>query len=201
MPFVSCSFCDTQYLEYQPTCRNCGGPLPVKPGSGPGAQPPPAPRELPPGYMKKKVWLRPTVLVGAIFALVGLPFLVIFPIVGFSTGMWLFIIIGGGLGGLFTFGGATLFFKGYSAAKKRVAAYIHGTATMGTISNVAQNYNVRINGRSPWNVTYQFQAEGGKFQGVASSLDDSAGQREVGQQVHVLYMPRRPRINTIYPPL
>ena len=55
---ITCPWCGTNYLTFQPNCNNCGGPLPLvdekpnAPGSSENVQPPPrAPRPVSDRYV------------------------------------------------------------------------------------------------------------------------------------------------------
>lgn len=200
-PVVSCSWCGTRYTAFQSNCSNCGGPITAPPGENAGTPPPSAPRELPAGYMRRQAFKNPLLLVGVIFAGVGLPFFFIFPTIGIVSGELLFLLIGGLLGAIFSVLGLGMARFGWKGMQEKWQAYQFGDATTGKVVEVYRDTSVRVNGRSPWAIVYEFVVNGRIYEGTEQSWQYSARQRKPGQPLHVLYMSNDPEQNTIYPPV
>ena len=203
---ITCPYCGTSHLTFQPNCSNCGAPLPAanSNNSAPEAEeilptPPMAPRPISDGY----AWRLLTRDGGAIAAFVAGIVGFVFSLVG--TGLTLGVItafIGVPfliLGIIFLFAAAMLILWRYSSAQKLVTVLRDGQAARGQIVSLGQNYNVRINGRSPWVIQYQFQTGGQEQTGQVSILNQPGEQYQAGKTVWVLFLPEAPRWNSIYP--
>ena len=199
---IECSWCGTRYTVFQLNCSNCGGPLPSPPGDDPGAPPAPPPRKLPRGYARRVLFsANALAIVGVVFTLVGLPFVIVFPIIGISTGLILFILIGGLLGGIFSLLGISFLVVSIRNVNRKLQAFRYGEATIGEVAEVYRDTSVSVNGRSPWVIVYWFEVSGEQYEGKATTWNSTAREREAGQPLHVLYLPDAPDHNTIYPPM
>lgn len=198
---VSCSWCDTRYTTFKSNCSNCGGPISAPPGQDAGMLPPASPRELPAGYMRRQAFRNPLFLVGLIFSCIGIPFLFIFPIIGIFSGLWLFLLIGGSLGGIFTVLGLTMARFGWKGMQEKWQAYQFGEAVIGKVVEVYRDTSVKVNGRSPWAIVYEFTVNDRIYEGSEQSFQYSARQRKPGQPLHILYMRDNTEHNTVYPPV
>lgn len=200
MVYIACPWCGQRSRDDQPECYKCGGPLPVLDASDPGPNPPMPPRQLPKGF-KRRLLLTNSVLtlVGLIFFGVGLPFAIIFPIVGLSPGMGMMIVIGGGLGGLFTIAGGAMLYFGIRQGLRKIRPFEHGQATIGEVVDIYQDTRISINGRHPWAIVYVFRVHGIEHEGKDLSWQRSALKQSVGNRVHVLYIPDDPEESVIYP--
>lgn len=196
--FSDCPWCGTRNKWGALECRRCGGPQPAVETADAGPAPPPPPRGVPAGYGRRLFLTQVVGLVGAIFAVIGLPFAVVFPIISFATGDWLFLLIGGSLGGLFTLLGLGMFVVGLRQVQRRIDTYRNGHAARGTVVEVLLDRSIAINGRSPWRVTYTYNVMGISHSGSAHTWHPIV---EPGSPVHVLYMPNEPGNNAVYPPL
>jgi len=87
----------------------------------------------------------------------------------------------------------------YQAAEATLAVLRDGEPILGQILDVYQNYHVRINGRSPWTLTYRFEAEGQEHMGKVTTLSMPDLQQQPGKQVYVLHLPGSPSQSTLYP--
>ncbi|MFH1634020.1 MAG: DUF3592 domain-containing protein [Chloroflexota bacterium] len=200
--FINCPWCGQRNLENQLECRKCGGPLPPPVGDDPGPAPPLPPRTLPKGY-KSRMMLKNTPLniIGGIFALVGLPIACIFPLVGFASGLWMLLIIGGGVGALFTFLGGGMLYMGIKNGFSKIHPYEHGKATVGEVTEIYRDTSVEVNGRNPWAVLYQFEAGGIANEGKVTTWKYAPKIQAVGNCVYILYIPDDPDQSVIYPPV
>jgi hypothetical protein len=75
----------------------------------------------------------------------------------------------------------------------------YGEPALGQVTTVEENLLVRVNGRHPWIIGYQFQAGGQVYHGRASTLKQPAPYFLPGREVYVLFMPGAPGQNALYP--
>jgi hypothetical protein len=61
------------------------------------------------------------------------------------------------------------------------------------------NYNVRVNGQTPWKVTYGFELDGQHYEGTVSTLNPPGLHLQPGMPATVLYLQDTPSQNTLYP--
>jgi len=69
------------------------------------------------------------------------------------------------------------------------------------MTDVTQNYNVMVNNRHPWTITYSFQVDDEEYDGKTTTLRPVGCSHQPGQPVYVLYLESDPAQNTIYPPV
>lgn len=180
MTSVKCPWCET--VVYQTSfinCPNCGGNLPLHSGSDPGPPPPSTPRVLPPKFVKRvKYSSNVYTIIGMVFTL-ALFFTIIFPIIGII-----------------------LWRKGIRVANEELNPLMNGTATEGTITNITQNFSIKINGRSPFVVEFLFDFQGRKVAGdVGNLFDPSVLMKKPGDKVWVVFLPEHPEQSSIWPPM
>jgi len=202
---ITCPWCGTNYANFQPNCKNCGGPLPIptqaaaNPAEAALTPPPPAPRPIADRYAWKLVFSDGWFIVGMVFGILG----IVFGCVGAGLTISMvaafvglpFILIGVPFLGL---GGAALFWC-YQQASKTVQVLQIGEAARGEILSAEQNYNVEVNNRHPWKITYRFQALGRAYSGHVTTLNTPGPQLQPERAVYVLYLPDAPETNAIYP--
>jgi membrane protein implicated in regulation of membrane protease activity len=131
-------------------------------------------------------------LLGFIFAVVGIPLTlsVVAAFVGLPFA---------GLGLLGLAGGAVILVRRYRFADQTVEVLREGEATVGEIVDVTRSYHVRVNGRYPWTVEYEYEVDGRFFGGKVTTLSRPSLSRQPGRPVYVLFMPDDPGQSTIYP--
>jgi hypothetical protein len=95
--------------------------------------------------------------------------------------------------------GGGLLASRYQYASRVVRVLREGTATVGRIVNVAENYSVQVNNRHPWAIEYQFQVNGREVTGHVSTLTPPGSSIQPGRRACVLYLPENPEINSLYP--
>lgn len=201
---ITCPWCGTHYLEFKPNCQNCGGPLPLPPQPGaareePFIMPPPAPRPIADSFAWKLLYSDGWFIAGMVLTLIG----GIFSFIGIIMTLALvtlfiglpFALIGLGLLG----GGLAAVFWRYRWASAIVRVLQAGQSARGEIASVEQNLNVRVNGRSPWEIVYRFSVLGSSFEGRVSTLKTPSENLRVGSPAAVLYLPENPAYNAIYP--
>ena len=203
---VICPWCGTNYPAFQPNCDKCGGPLQladeeiVSPDSDEFLQTPPLPpRPISDRYVWRLLfnegwWIATLVfsilgvvffLVGAGLALGGITAFVGIPFLMLGIGF----LVAGGVVGVWR----------YQIAQKVVNVLQVGEATRGQITETQQDYSVTVNGRSPWIIRYQFQANGQTVEGKVSTFNPLGPYLQVGKAVSVLYLPADPKWSSIYP--
>lgn len=202
---ITCPYCGTNYTSFQTNCSNCGASLPLpeeKPSASPEERlsiPPPAPRQVPRGYAWRLLMTEGWGIVGLVFALIG----AIFTVVGIAlTAALVTAFVGipfAGMGILFLAGGGALLFWRYDQAQKTAEVVRHGQAVLGKIQAVQQNFYVRINGRYPWTVYYQYEVNGQQLDAKVTTLSQPDLSQRPGKAVYVLYAAEDPRRSTIYP--
>jgi membrane protein implicated in regulation of membrane protease activity len=205
---ITCPWCGTHYAAFQSNCKNCGGPLPPPPAqaAAPAPEreadlpaPPPPPRPISDSYVWRLLAADGGAIVGGVFALLG----AIFLIVGVPLTLAIITAFVGlpfaALGAVFGGVGGWLLVRRYEAAQKTVSVLRRGEAARGQITGVEENLSVRVNGRHPWTIKYQFQVGGRNYEGRVSTLNRPAPQLQPGQPAHVLYLPGAPELNALYP--
>lgn len=203
---IICPWCGTNYLTFQTNCDNCGGPLQAvdeKINASTQSEnllaPPSIPRPISEKYVWRILssdgwWIASLVLgfLGFIFSLigVGLTLGIITAFVGIP-----FLIIGLVLLGI----GGSEFVRRYQNARKVVTVLREGETTQGQIVEIQEDYSVRVNGRYPWRIRYQFQVDGQDYEGTVSTFNQPGQELQAGKTIYVLYLPTAPKWNSIYP--
>jgi hypothetical protein len=207
---ITCPWCGTSYAAFQSNCDKCGGPLspltgegtsqPAARASGDGLpRPPPAPRPISDSYAWSLIGSDGWAVAGFIFALLG----AIFTLVGAALTLGIITAFVGipfvALGLLFLGGGAALLLPRYQAAQRTVGVLRMGEAASGQIARVEQNLNVRVNGRYPWTITYQFRVQERDYEGRVTTLNPPGPELQPGSMACILYSPQSPEHNSLYP--
>ncbi len=203
---IICPWCGTTHLTFQSNCKNCGGPLSEADKKKPSSAedevlptPPLAPRAIPKKYVWKLLfssgwWIAALVfcILGAVFSTVGAG-LTIAIITAFLGIPFL------ALGVAFFIAGLWVFLWQYQNAQKIVNVLREGDVARGQIVEVQENYSVIINGRHPWIIRYQFQANGQDQAGKVTVMNPPGEQLHAGKAVSILYLPTAPKWSSIYP--
>jgi hypothetical protein len=204
---ITCPWCGTSYTAFQNNCRNCGAPLPppaeleklTARKSGRLQMPPAPPREIADSYIWRLMGQDGWVISSAVFVLLG----VIFGFVGGGLTIGIITAFVGipflGMGLLFLGGGLAIIYWRYHEATNILNVLKHGQAKEGEITGLEPNYNVRINGRTPWTVYYRFSVDGKDYDGKVSTLNDPSFFMQPGSPAVVLYLPDAPEHNGLYP--
>jgi hypothetical protein len=202
---IICPWCGTNYLTFQPNCQNCGGPLEAKEeATSPGTSeelpmPPAAPRPISNRYVWRCLsadgwWIAALVLglLGFIFSLVGigLTVAIITAIIGIPFLLFGLVFLGTGI---------AVFVWRYQRAQKVVSVLREGDVANGQIVDLQENYSVMINGRHPWVIDYEYQANGQTFTGNVTTLNRPGQQLQAGKAVRILYLASEPKWSSIYP--
>lgn len=161
--------------------------------------PPPAPRPIADRYVWRLLltdgWAISALvfgLLGAIFTLVGVPLTagIVTAFVGIPFAV---------VGLLFLVAGAAMAEWRYQEAKKTMDVLRVGDVAEGKISQVEQNFHVRVNMRNPWVIRYQFRMGGQSYEGQVSTFNTPGPALQPGQPAYVLYLPQAPDRNVLYP--
>jgi hypothetical protein len=161
--------------------------------------PPPAPRSISNRYAWRLLSSDGWAITACVFGLLGIifaPLGAVLTIVIVTAFVGIPFLL---LGIVFLGAGGSVLFWRYQYAQNVVTVLREGEAMRGEIIDVQSNYNVRINGRNPWVIRYQFSANGESYEGKVSTLNQLGGQFQAGQPVYVLYLPSTPKWNSIYP--
>ncbi len=202
---ITCPYCGTSYSAFQPNCSNCGAPLQAVGEVIPGASednipiPPSPPRPISDRYAYRLLSTEGWSVSALVFTILG----IIFTLLGAALTLAIVTAFVGipflALGLVFLGGGAAVLFWRYQEARKLVNVLRMGEATRGQVMDVHENYNVRVNGRNPWVIKYQFQANGQNYEGKVTTLNQPGPELQTGKPVCILYLPASPNFNSLYP--
>lgn len=202
---LKCPWCGTSDHETRTNCKNCGGPLPEREPEETGRyggiplKPPPPPRGISKNYARKLVLGSGWGVTAAIFAFIG----AIFFFVGLLlTALIVTVFVGipfVGMGAIFGVAGSIVLKTQYDRAKKTVEVLRLGNDTEGLVTEVEQNLMVRINGRNPFTIGYEYFVEEKRFTGSVQTLQNPLSVFRPGGRAWVLYSPGSPETSTLYP--
>jgi hypothetical protein len=130
-------------------------------------------------------------LLGFIFTAVGVGLII--PIITILIGVSF-----AGLGVLLLAAGIPIFIWRYRRAMESIEVLRTGVATLGKITSLHQNYQVRVNHRHPWVYEYEFQVHGQNYHGKVSTFNNPDPNQQSGSPVYVLYNQDQPEKNTLY---
>lgn len=202
---ITCPWCGTNYMSFQPNCKNCGGLISFSEKTSANLpeesaiMPPPAPRPISNGYLWRLIGVDAWGIVGFVFALLGAIFsflgivltvAIVTAFVGIPFALLGFLFLGGG--------GAALYHS-YQKAQKTIQVLREGEAVAGQIVNLEQNFNVRINTQHPWVISYQFTVNGREYPGHVTTLNTPTAELQPEKPACVLYLKNAPEHNSLYP--
>jgi len=201
----SCPWCGTNYTSFQSNCDNCGGTMPDPHEEASRLTkeslpvPPAAPRTLPRNYICRLLFSDGWSIMALIFTFIG----AIFGVIGVALTVTVVAAFVGlpfaGIGAFFLVIGVSILVWRTQEAKKTVRVLQAGEPAIGEIIDVVQNYNIRVNGRYPWKITYWFDVMGQEFEGSHTTLSQPDLSHQAGNPVYVLYLQDDPEQNAIYP--
>jgi hypothetical protein len=95
--------------------------------------------------------------------------------------------------------GAILIFFAVRSKRRAIRAFIHGQPITARVVFAGTETRVRMNGRNPFVVRWEFTIEGRSFKGSVSSMERPLVAPFMRQkELTVLYLPDNPRVNTVY---
>jgi len=103
------------------------------------------------------------------------------------------------LGLIFLASGAGLLIWRYQVNQKQVQVLKYGEPNLGLVNNLQENFSIQINGRHPWAIGYQYQANGQTLEGQVTTLNQPGPQLQPGKEVYVLFMRNDPTVSSLYP--
>ncbi len=161
--------------------------------------PPPAPRTLPRNYIWRLLFTDGWIIMAVVFTIIG----AIFGAIGVALTVTIVAAFVGlpfaGIGVLFMIIGVPILVWRFQEAQKTVRVMQEGDPAFGEITDVVQNYNIRVNGRYPWSIMYQFDVMGQVYEGKVTTLSQPDLSQQPGKPVVVLYLQDDPEQNAIYP--
>ena len=186
---VICGWCGRRYdaRPESPNCKSCGGVLRLPMGSEPGPSPPRPPRNLPKGFVFN-LYVKQNIggIVGLVCMIISLPLLLI-PLIGIP---------------LFLFG-LIVAYSNFATANRRRIALSQGVGVLGKIESVQRigDKDAQAHGSVLYQVYYRFDVGDVPVQGMNYSYDPAITNHFIGQPIWVVYVPRRPKFHSIWPPL
>jgi len=163
------------------------------------ADPPPTPRDPPSLTMRDQ---EPSasfkVLFGSIFGGVGGGLGIVFTGVAIGTGELVFGLVGPLFALIFGGIGGTFFYLGVKQIKRARAVFGDGQVAAGRLREVHRDWSIKVNGRSPLQITYLFEVGGRRYQGSGHSWDEWLADAPKDAPVAVLYDPDDPKRNILY---
>lgn len=95
--------------------------------------------------------------------------------------------------------GAGLVLSAVRSNRREIHAFRHGTATKGLVKRRGFDQTTEVNGKNPYEVTWEFQVDGATYTGKLSHMDPALLSRALPEdEVTVLYDPKDPKINTVW---
>jgi len=106
---------------------------------------------------------------------------------------------GGLLSLIFPAVGFFLVYRGATGHRRQIRAFTNGAPVLAEVTQTGLDPSLRINGRNPWRVCWEFLVDGRPHRGSLSSMSKLAIEDLLqAKQLVVLYDPEDPRANTVY---
>jgi hypothetical protein len=201
---VTCPWCGTSYEVFRSNCAKCGGPLIAPPADSEPREdvplaPPLPPRPIADRFLWRLLLVDGWAIAALVFAIMGvmltpLGLSLVLGIVTSFVGVPFLL-----LGLIFLGLGIGLFLRRLREARLTLRVLREGEAVRGEIVDVVENYSMRINGRHPWDIEYQFEAAGQIHRGRTRTLTPPGRLLQPGSQAFVLVLPGAPRYSALYP--
>ena len=161
-------------------------------------RPPPAPRTVDrksitaPGGMVLLLVGGIFTVVGSIFVLTGIGLLLSGNNVGWAIGGFPLIHL--------SIGVAMLYYSLSRRAERRRIAET-GESAVAVIQSTGYDTKVRINGRNPFKIEFDFEVDGAAYSGKRSTMNSDITNHQLHDRIWVLYDPADPNKNIEWPPL
>jgi hypothetical protein len=96
--------------------------------------------------------------------------------------------------------GAPMLFVAVRSNRREIRAFLHGAATVGTVTRIGLDRSVKVNGRSPTVLAWRFDVDGKTYTGSLTHMDGGVLEPLVceGGRVPVVYDEKNPAANTLY---
>ena len=95
--------------------------------------------------------------------------------------------------------GAILIVFAVRSKRRKIRAFIHGQPITARVVFAGAEKLVKLNGRNPFVVRWEFTVEGRAYKGSVSSMEQSLVAPLMKQkELTVLFVPDNPRVNTVY---
>jgi hypothetical protein len=157
-----------------------------------GPPPPPAPRPVPRGFTKHVAPVqRFFFFFGALWTAIALLVLVPMALSPMPASVKLLLTV-------FLLPGLVPLLLSFKKTARLKRTYSLGEATIGRVLETGYNMSLSVNGRHPFRLEYEFEADGHKYNGRVDGWDKKLVARRVGDPVHVLYMKEAPRSSVVY---
>ncbi len=123
------------------------------------------------------------------------------------SGIMLIALVAGGqwfaalLPGSFVAFGIAIGSSGVKAAKKRLVAWREGVSAPATVVWIGKDTSYKVNGRSPFMMKYEFEANGLVHTGVRKSFNREIKRYDLGERIWVVYVPEDPTLSAEWPPI
>ena len=193
---VSCCWCGDYYAQRgeRVNCDSCGGNLPMPACSEPGPEPEREPRDLPAGYwsklfIKQNVTLRVSLFLifVPIFLFVFMPPLILGTLLGMLLLMWNFYDLN----------------KRYKALKKgkAVLGKIEKVQAMGEANNPKNTEMGKVDSGLMFRLYFHFEVDGKIVKGMKYTHDPVAQDYFTGQPVWVVYLEKKKKCYSLWPPI
>ena len=102
---------------------------------------------------------------------------------------------------VFVLVGLLLLVSAVRSNRREIRAFKHGRATVGRVTRFGPDTSVKVNGRHPTVLAWEFDVAGKAYAGSLSHMDGGVLSPLVaGERVPVVYDERDPAANTIYVP-
>lgn len=100
---------------------------------------------------------------------------------------------------IFPLVGASLLFSAIRSNRREIRAFQNGTPTKGLVVKRAWDTTTKINGKHPFEVSWEFQVDGTTYKGKLSHMNHEILRRAMpDDEVTVLYDARDPKVNTVW---
>lgn len=96
-------------------------------------------------------------------------------------------------------GGGAFAFGAWRSNRREIRAFVHGTAVVGQITYQGPDMTVKVNGRHPFKLEWEFQVGGTRYTGSFSTMSrGELGEVANATELAVLYDPSKPAVNTLW---
>lgn len=206
---TTCPYCGSSYITFQTNCKNCGAPLPpvVKDGIQTKTRdvdftppkPPAPPRTIAETYVFRLMWADGIGVSSIAFLIIGILLIITGVVKSLLDSQNFDASLISGFGWFITVSSAAIGFWSYWEARQKVQVLRIGQAALGRILTVEQRAESQSTTTHTWVIHYNCIANGKRIRGKLLTRIPPGKRLQAGNQVWVLYLPDKPKKNTIYP--